>query len=48
MNYRNTSYRGGFGDALKEMDDSIGKLMHQIRKSGIENNTMIIFTSDNG
>ena len=48
IHYRNASYRGGFGDALEEMDSSIGKLMDHIKTSGIENNTMIIFTSDNG
>ena len=48
VQYRNESDRGAFGDALREMDGSIGKLVDYIKQSGISNHTMIIFTSDNG
>ena len=43
-----SSDRGPFGDALEEMDDSIGKLIDFIGESGKAEDTMIIFSSDNG
>ena len=46
--YRNESIRGAFGDALKEMDASIGVLIDHLTEIGELNNTMVIFTSDNG
>ncbi len=46
--FRNTTLRRDFGDALAEMDHSIGKILDAVRKQGIENNTFVFFTSDNG
>ena len=46
--FRNSSERENFGDSLLEMDDSIGQVVSAIRKSGKLNNTIIVFTSDNG
>ena len=46
--YRNESIRGAFGDALKEMDASVGVLIDHLTEIGELNNTMVIFTSDNG
>ena len=43
-----TSERGPFGDALEEMDDSIGKLIAYLDQAGIRDNTVIVFSSDNG
>ena len=40
--------RGHFGAALSEMDESVGQLLSKINQLGIRNNTMVIFTSDNG
>ena len=40
--------RGRFGMALSEMDHSFGKVMKAIKTLGIDNNTIVIFTSDNG
>ncbi|MGC6467475.1 MAG: sulfatase-like hydrolase/transferase [Akkermansiaceae bacterium] len=37
-----------FAAMLANMDDSVGKVLEQIRKSGIEEDTMIFFLSDNG
>jgi arylsulfatase len=42
------SKRGLYGDAVEELDWSIGQIMNVLRENGIENNTIIIFTSDNG
>ena len=40
--------RGHFGAALSEMDESVGQLLSKIDQLGIRNNTMVIFTPDNG
>ena len=48
LSFRNTTARGSFGDALAEMDDSIGKIMSALARQSILDNTLIIFTSDNG
>ena len=46
--YDATFARGRFGMALSEMDNSFGSIMKTINHLGIDNNTIIIFTSDNG
>ena len=46
--YYQSTDRGPFGDALAEMDGSIGKLIDFVDKSGVREDTMIIFSSDNG
>lgn len=43
-----TSQRGKYGDFIKELDHSTGRIMKAIRDSGIDENTLVIFTSDNG
>ncbi|XP_078275729.1 arylsulfatase A [Rhinoraja longicauda] len=42
------SKRGPLGDALMEFDGSVGQIMKTLRDAGVENNTLIFFTSDNG
>lgn len=42
------SKAGKFGDAVEEIDWSVGEIVKGLRKNGIERNTLIIFTSDNG
>jgi arylsulfatase A-like enzyme len=37
-----------YGDFVMMVDDYIGKLMQTVKAQGIEQNTLIIFTSDNG
>jgi arylsulfatase A-like enzyme len=37
-----------YGDFVMMVDDYMGQLLTQIKESGIEDNTLIIFTSDNG
>jgi arylsulfatase A len=46
--WQNTSRRGKFGDALSEVDWIIGNLMKTLEAAGIEENTVIMFTGDNG
>ncbi|XP_072097229.1 arylsulfatase A [Mobula birostris] len=42
------SVRGPLGDALLEFDGSVGQILKALRDAGVENNTLIFFTSDNG
>lgn len=46
--FDNTSLAGPYGDLIVETDDSIGQLLSAIDKAGITDNTLIIFSSDNG
>lgn len=46
--FRGKSKQGTFGDVMMEIDWSVGEIMKTLKQTGLENNTMIIFTSDNG
>ena len=46
--FRGKSKAGKFGDVMMEVDWSVGEVMHTLKKNGLENNTIVIFTSDNG
>jgi arylsulfatase A-like enzyme len=37
-----------FGEMMKSMDAGIGRLLDALRTAGVERNTLVIFTSDNG
>ncbi|XP_062997164.1 N-acetylgalactosamine-6-sulfatase isoform X1 [Elgaria multicarinata webbii] len=43
-----TSQRGLYGDAVREIDNSIGKILSHLQKLNISENTFVFFTSDNG
>ena len=43
-----TSRAGTYGDFVVELDHHVGKLMDKLGELGIEKNTIVIFTSDNG
>nr|XP_035975713.1 N-acetylgalactosamine-6-sulfatase isoform X2 [Halichoerus grypus] len=43
-----TSRRGRYGDAVREIDDSVGKILRLLRDLRITENTFVFFTSDNG
>jgi uncharacterized sulfatase len=42
------SKAGKFGDAVEEIDWSLGEIVDCLRKNGLEKNTILFFTSDNG
>ncbi len=42
------SKAGKYGDAVEEIDWSVGEIVDCLRRDGIEDNTFLIFTSDNG
>ncbi|XP_075713725.1 arylsulfatase A isoform X1 [Rhinoderma darwinii] len=46
--YTGHSRRGKYGDALLELDGTVGELAKSVWEMGIQDNTLIIFTSDNG
>ena len=46
--FRGKSGAGIYGDAALEVDWSVGEVMKAIRGKGIEDNTIVIFASDNG
>lgn len=39
---------GVYGDMVEELDASVGLLMKALKELGLEENTLVIFTSDNG
>lgn len=46
--FQGNSERGLYGDALEEIDWSVGAIVQTLEKLGIDENTLVIFTSDNG
>ena len=42
------SERGLFGDVVMEVDWSVGQILDTLRKHGLDRDTLVIFTSDNG
>ncbi|MEL7499789.1 MAG: sulfatase [Planctomycetota bacterium] len=46
--FRDSSIRGLYGDVLKELDDSVGRVLDELKQQGLDQNTLVIFTSDNG
>ena len=46
--FRGSSRRGAFGDAVEETDWSVGEVMRKLDELALTNNTLVMFTSDNG
>ncbi|GAA5508994.1 sulfatase [Novipirellula caenicola] len=46
--FRGESANGPWGDAIEELDWSIGVMLDQLQELGIAENTMVVWTSDNG
>jgi len=46
--FKGKSKRGLYGDVIMEIDWSVGEIMQALKKHGLETNTLVIFTSDNG
>ena len=46
--FKGKSEQGLFGDVMMEIDWSVGEIMKALADNGIEKNTLVIFTSDNG
>lgn len=46
--YRGRSAAGAYGDVVEEIDWSAGEISRALRELGLEEKTLVIFTSDNG
>ena len=46
--FKGKSEQGLYGDVMMEIDWSVGEIIKTLEKNGIDKNTLIIFTSDNG
>jgi arylsulfatase len=46
--FKGKSKQGLFGDVMMEIDWSTGEVMKALKENGLEENTIFIFTSDNG
>ncbi len=46
--FRGRSARGLYGDVIEEIDWSVGQVLQTLRDQQLDQNTVVIFTSDNG
>ncbi|MDF9831658.1 sulfatase [Parabacteroides sp. PF5-6] len=46
--FKGKSEEGMYGDVMMEIDWSVGQILQAVDKAGLAENTLIIFTSDNG
>lgn len=46
--FEGLSRRGLYGDVVEELDWSCGEVLKTVKELGIEDNTLVFFTSDNG
>jgi len=46
--FKGKSEQGLYGDVIMEIDWSVGEIMKTLEKNGLDKNTLIVFTSDNG
>lgn len=42
------SFRGLYGDVMMEIDWSVGSILQKLKELGLDENTMVVYTSDNG
>lgn len=47
-NFEGTSDRGLYGDVIQELDWSVGQVLEKLEAEGLLENTLVIFSSDNG
>lgn len=46
--FEGVSRRGYFGDVIEEIDWSVGQVLQKLRDTGLDENTLVVFCSDNG
>jgi arylsulfatase A-like enzyme len=46
--FKGKSVQGLYGDVVMELDWSVGQVLEALQKLGLDDNTLVIFTSDNG
>lgn len=46
--FEGKSKRGLYGDVVEEIDHGVGKILKALKEEGLADNTIVVFTSDNG
>lgn len=46
--FNGKSERGLYGDVIEEIDHGVGQIMAALKEEGLAENTIVVFTSDNG
>jgi len=46
--FKGKSKNGPWGDAIEELDWSVGQILEKLRETGLDRKTLVIWTSDNG
>jgi arylsulfatase A len=46
--FKGKSKGGRYGDTVEEIDWSMGEIFKALKEAGVDDNTMVVFTSDNG
>jgi len=46
--FRGSTRFGAYGDAVAELDWSVGQVLAAIKAAGLDDNTLVLFSSDNG
>ena len=46
--FKGKSSEGLYGDVVEEVDWSVGEVLRALKKQGVENNTIVLLSSDNG
>lgn len=46
--HRGRSSRGTYGDVIAEIDWSVGQILEALARTGVDRDTLFVFTSDNG
>lgn len=46
--FRGKSQNGDYGDSVEELDWSTGEIMAALKRLGLDRNTLVVWTSDNG
>ena len=46
--FKGKSARGRYGDTIEEIDWSTGEILKALKDAGVDENTLVLFTSDNG
>jgi arylsulfatase len=46
--FKGKSGHGVYGDIVMELDSSVGRILDAVSANGLDGNTLVVFTSDNG
>jgi arylsulfatase A len=46
--FKGKSGHGLFGDVVMEIDWSVGQILDAVKRAGVDDNTLVVFTADNG